>query len=116
MYQNCFRLKNIGFQDCITGHLTFYELLCFQLEVACGALSGEKAYQTQDISALFPCGALVEVVVGEVYSPDHFWIIHHGSTTSQLLESLMDRMMSVLYLFCCNVYCSVKVIRFILYI
>lgn len=113
MHQNHLSVKNPGFQGCNSGYITFYELFCLQLEVAYGALSSEKAFQTQDVSALFPCNALVEVVVGEVYSPDHFWIMHHGSSTSQLLDSLMDCMMSVhvLYL-CCNVYCSDRVIIF----
>ncbi|KAK4317137.1 hypothetical protein Pmani_011771 [Petrolisthes manimaculis] len=64
-----------------------------QLEIAFGALrNNEKGYKKQDASTLFPCDALVEVVLGEVYSPYHFWIIHHGSSTSQQLNFLMDNM------------------------
>ncbi|KAK3855111.1 hypothetical protein Pcinc_038465 [Petrolisthes cinctipes] len=49
-------------------------------------------YQQLEVEKMFPVGELVKVVVGEVYTPYHFWVILEGHHTSQALNDLMDRM------------------------
>ncbi|CAG9795435.1 unnamed protein product [Diatraea saccharalis] len=40
-------------------------------------------------------GAMLEVVVGEVYSPSHFWLLRLGPDHYQRMEDIMDEMTSV---------------------
>lgn len=44
-----------------------------------------------DLSDMY-AGAMVEVTVGEVYSPSHFWIQRLGDSHSQVMHALMDHM------------------------
>lgn len=37
-------------------------------------------------------GAMVEVMVGEVYSPSHFWLLRLGDDYHIAMEELMDKM------------------------
>lgn len=37
-------------------------------------------------------GAMLEVMVGEVYSPSHFWLIRLGERFHIAMEELMDEM------------------------
>lgn len=37
-------------------------------------------------------GAMVEVMVGEVYSPSHFWLLRLGDAYHIAMEELMDEM------------------------
>ncbi|KAK4287522.1 hypothetical protein Pmani_039409 [Petrolisthes manimaculis] len=49
-------------------------------------------YQQLEVKKVFPAEKLVKVVVGEVYTPYHFWVILKGHHTSQALNDLMDCM------------------------
>ncbi|XP_069947663.1 uncharacterized protein [Cherax quadricarinatus] len=53
----------------------------------------QDIYKRLDVSALLPVGQAVDLVVGEVFTPSHFWVIHRGINTSQALDSLMDCML-----------------------
>lgn len=37
-------------------------------------------------------GVMVEVMVGEVYSPSHFWLLRLGDDYHIAMEDLMDEM------------------------
>lgn len=37
-------------------------------------------------------GAMLEVIVGEVYSPSHFWLIRLGQNYNIAMEDMMDDM------------------------
>nr|XP_045603306.1 uncharacterized protein LOC123761363 isoform X2 [Procambarus clarkii] len=50
------------------------------------------SYKTLEEKSLLLVGQMVDLVVGEVYSPSRFWVIHKGRNTSQALNSLMDCM------------------------
>ncbi|XP_071537647.1 uncharacterized protein [Panulirus ornatus] len=50
------------------------------------------SYQRLDVSTLMPVEKMVDVVIGEVYTPHRFWVIHRGNHTSQSLNDLMDCM------------------------
>ncbi|KAK4309219.1 hypothetical protein Pmani_019145 [Petrolisthes manimaculis] len=51
-----------------------------------------ELYPKLDIKKVLPLGELVKVVVGEVYTPYHFWVIPHGRNNSNALDALMDQM------------------------
>ncbi|KAK3880196.1 hypothetical protein Pcinc_015296 [Petrolisthes cinctipes] len=51
-----------------------------------------ELYPKLDIKKVLELGELVKVVVGEVYTPYHFWVIPHGRNNSNALDALMDQM------------------------
>lgn len=55
------------------------------------AKAGEL-YQKLEIEKVLPVGQVVHVVIGEVYTPYHFWVIPQGHHTSHSLDALMDCM------------------------
>ncbi|XP_047031023.1 uncharacterized protein LOC124638175 [Helicoverpa zea] len=50
-----------------------------------------ESIPAQELSDVLP-GAMVEVMVGEVYSPSHFWLIRLGDQYHIAMENMMDEM------------------------
>lgn len=40
----------------------------------------------------FERGSVLEVIVGEVYSPSHFWLLRMGERHNIAMEEIMDQM------------------------
>lgn len=49
-------------------------------------------YEKLELEKVLPEGEMVHVVVGEVYTPYHFWVIPQGHHTPHALDVLMDGM------------------------
>lgn len=50
----------------------------------------------------FRPGAMIEVMIGEVYSPSHFWFIRLGDNYNVAMEDMMDEMR---FVWTCTVIC-----------
>ncbi|XP_063598264.1 tudor domain-containing protein 5-like [Penaeus indicus] len=61
-------------------------------QIPAEAVRPGSLYKCPNVKVLMPAGEMVEVVVGEVYSPHRFWMIRRGADTLQALDALMDRM------------------------
>lgn len=50
-----------------------------------------ESLPTLSLQGLEP-GTMLEVMVGEVYSPSHFWLIRLGEDYHIAMENIMDEM------------------------